>query len=101
MNDGHRRCLSAGVAHGLRHCFLARPATAGAAPRMRCFRVAEDAERRAILLPAPSAPFRDPALLAAAVIVVPDLHWPALLVGLVGCLKAHWVVLLRQGRRKN
>lgn len=45
----------------------ARPATAGAAPRMRCFRVAEDAERRAILLPAPSAPFRDPALLAAAV----------------------------------
>lgn len=41
------------------------------------------------------------ALLAAAVMVVPDLHWPALLVGLVGCLKAHWLVLLRQGRRRN
>lgn len=38
------------------------------------------------------------AMLAAAAIWMPDLHWPALLVGLIGCLKVNWVVLLWQGR---
>lgn len=45
----------------------ARPTSAGGTPRTRFFRVAEDSERRPILLPAPSAPFRDPGLLGAAV----------------------------------
>jgi ATP synthase protein I len=38
------------------------------------------------------------AMLAAAAMWVPHLNWPALLVALVLCTKASWVVLLRQGR---
>ncbi|MGS0753910.1 ATP synthase subunit I [Roseateles sp. GG27B] len=37
------------------------------------------------------------ALLAAAAIGMPDLNWPALLVGLIGCLKVNWLALLTQG----
>ena len=44
-----------------------RPASLGAAPRSRFFRVTLDAERRPVLSPPPSAPFRDAALLSAAV----------------------------------
>ena len=41
------------------------------------------------------------AILVAVVKWVPDLHWPALLLAMVGCLKVYWLVLLRQGRKKN
>jgi ATP synthase protein I len=41
------------------------------------------------------------AMLAAAAMWVPHLNWPALLVTLVVCTKASWVVLLRQGRVKQ
>ncbi|MBV8603268.1 MAG: ATP synthase subunit I [Pelomonas sp.] len=41
------------------------------------------------------------AMLVAVVIRVHDLHWPAMLAGLVLCLKAHWLALLRRGRVKN
>ncbi|MDP4301313.1 ATP synthase subunit I [Leptothrix discophora] len=37
------------------------------------------------------------AMLAAAVKVVPDLSWPALLVAVVVCLKMNWLALLLQG----
>jgi ATP synthase protein I len=37
------------------------------------------------------------AFLAAAVKVVPDLSWPALLVAVVVCLKMNWLALLLQG----
>lgn len=36
------------------------------------------------------------ALLAAAAKWMPDLNWPALLVGLIGCLKVNWLALLLQ-----
>jgi ATP synthase protein I len=36
------------------------------------------------------------AMLAAAVKVVPDLSWPALLVTMIVCLKVNWLMLLRQ-----
>ncbi|WP_271007287.1 ATP synthase subunit I [Paucibacter sp. B51] len=38
------------------------------------------------------------AILAAAAKWMPGLYWPALLVGLIGCLKVNWVALLLQGR---
>jgi ATP synthase protein I len=38
------------------------------------------------------------ALLAAAVLVVPNLSWPALLVTMVVCMKMNWLALLWQGR---
>lgn len=38
------------------------------------------------------------AMLAAAAKWMPGLYWPALLVGLIGCLKVNWVALLLQGR---
>lgn len=41
------------------------------------------------------------AMLVAAVRVVPDLSWPALLVALTVCLSMNWLALLRQGRPKN
>lgn len=41
------------------------------------------------------------ALLVAAVRVVPDLSWPALLAALTVCLSMNWLALLWQGRRKN
>ena len=41
------------------------------------------------------------AMLVAAVRVVPDLSWPALLAALTVCLSMNWVALLWQGRRKN
>lgn len=37
-------------------------------------------------------------MLAAAAKVVPDLHWPAMLVTLVVCMKMNWLALLWQGR---
>ncbi len=37
------------------------------------------------------------AMLAAAVKVVPDLSWPALLAAVVVCLKVNWLALLLQG----
>lgn len=33
-------------------------------------------------------------MLGAAAIAVPDLHWPALLITLIACLKAYWVALM-------
>jgi ATP synthase protein I len=36
------------------------------------------------------------AMLAAAVKVVPDLSWPALLVTMIVCLKVNWLMLLRR-----
>ena len=41
------------------------------------------------------------AMLAAAVRVVPDLSWPALLAALTASLSMNWLALLWQGRRKN
>nr|WP_295081468.1 ATP synthase subunit I [uncultured Roseateles sp.] len=41
------------------------------------------------------------AMLAAIVVWMPDLSWPALLVALVGCLKVNWLALLWQGRLKQ
>jgi len=41
------------------------------------------------------------AMLVAAVWVVPDLSWPALLAALTVCLSMNWVALLWRGRRKN
>ena len=41
------------------------------------------------------------AMLVAAVKVVPDLSWPALLAALTVCLSMNWLALLWQGRRKN
>lgn len=38
------------------------------------------------------------AMLAAAVLVVPDLSWPAMLVTMVVCMKMNWLALLWQGR---
>lgn len=38
------------------------------------------------------------AMLAAAAKWMPGLYWPALLLGLIGCLKVNWVALLLQGR---
>ena len=38
------------------------------------------------------------AMLAAAVLVVPDLSWPALLVTMIVCMKMNWLALLWQGR---
>lgn len=40
-------------------------------------------------------------LLAAAVFVVRDLHWPAMLVALVACLKVNGLAPLWQGRTKK
>jgi len=40
-------------------------------------------------------------MLVAAVRVVPDLSWPALLVALTVCLGMNWVALLWRGRLKN
>ncbi len=40
-------------------------------------------------------------MLVAAVRVVPDLSWPALLAALTVCLSMNWVALLWRGRRKN
>lgn len=39
------------------------------------------------------------AMLAAAVKVVPDLSWPALLVAMIVCMKMNWLALLLRGRR--
>ncbi|MBK6863779.1 MAG: ATP synthase subunit I [Ideonella sp.] len=41
------------------------------------------------------------AMLVAAVRVVPDLSWPALLAALTVCLSMNWVALLWRGRTKN
>ena len=41
------------------------------------------------------------AMLVAAVKVVPDLSWPALLAALAVSLSMNWLALLWQGRRKN
>ncbi len=41
------------------------------------------------------------AMLALAPKFVQPLVWPALLVGLVVCMKVYWVALLWRGRRKN
>jgi ATP synthase protein I len=41
------------------------------------------------------------AMLVAAVRVVPDLSWPALLAALAVCLSMNWLALLWRGRRKN
>ena len=41
------------------------------------------------------------AMLLAAAKVVPSLSWPALLVGLVVCLKVNWLALLWRGRVRN
>lgn len=41
------------------------------------------------------------AMLVAAVRVVPDLSWPALLAALTVCLSMNWLALLWRGRRKN
>ena len=41
------------------------------------------------------------AMLALAPKLVQPLVWPALLVGLVVCMKVYWVALLWRGRRKN
>ncbi len=41
------------------------------------------------------------AMLALAPKLVQPLVWPALLVGLVLCMKVYWVALLWRGRRKN
>ena len=41
------------------------------------------------------------ALLLAAIRWVPDLSWTAMLLTMVGCLKVYWLVLFRQGRKKN
>jgi ATP synthase protein I len=41
------------------------------------------------------------AMLVAAVRVVTDLSWPALLAALTVCLSMNWLALLWQGRRKN
>lgn len=41
------------------------------------------------------------ALLLGAVRVVPDLHWPALLVAVAVCLQINWLALLWQGRPKK
>ena len=38
------------------------------------------------------------AMLAAAVLIVPDLSWPALLVTMIVCMKMNWLALLWQGR---
>jgi ATP synthase protein I len=38
------------------------------------------------------------AMLAAAVLIVPDLNWPAMLVTMVVCMKMNWLALLWQGR---
>ena len=37
------------------------------------------------------------AILVAVAVQMPDLNWPALLVGLIGCLKVNWLALLWQG----
>lgn len=62
-----------------------RPASPGGAPRMRFFRVAENAARQPIVLPALSAPFRDAGLLAAAVELTLRLE-----IFLDGTLVEHW-----------
>lgn len=41
------------------------------------------------------------AMLAAAVKIVPDLSWPALLVSMVVCMKVSWLALLWRGRVKQ
>ncbi|WP_119155002.1 ATP synthase subunit I [Caldimonas tepidiphila] len=41
------------------------------------------------------------AMLAAAMKVVPDLSWPALLVAMVVCMKVNWLAPLWWGRVKN
>lgn len=41
------------------------------------------------------------AMLVLAVRIVRPLVWPALLVGLVVCIKVYWVALLWRGRKKN
>jgi ATP synthase protein I len=41
------------------------------------------------------------AMLVAAVRVVPELSWPALLAALTASLSMNWLALLWQGRRKN
>ena len=41
------------------------------------------------------------AMLALAGRIVQPLVWPALLVGLVVCIKVYWVALLWRGRKKN
>jgi len=38
------------------------------------------------------------AMLAAAILVVPDLSWPALLVTMIVCMKMNWLALLWRGR---
>lgn len=39
------------------------------------------------------------AMLAAAVKVVPDLSWPAMLTALIVCMKMNWLALLWRGRK--
>lgn len=41
------------------------------------------------------------AMLVLAPRLVQDLSWPALLVGLVLCMKVYWLALLWRGRKKN
>lgn len=41
------------------------------------------------------------AMLILANRVVPSLVWPALLIGLVACIKVYWVALLWRGRKMN